>query len=231
MKIRTVVATAVLGAGVITASTGIVHADPALATTSAVNYTAAQHGDSAVITTDAGSIAVDRDTLVVKAADGQLLASLPLSFHLDDKIFPIAAVVDGRTATLTPILDPARATPAAPIATMREVTARTRDERDKEAFTKMDGQVRFSVMMGAIVGGVLAAGVGCVIGGVVAAPSAVLTAIFGPLAGCVAGALVTAPIGAIGGTLFIAAPVALASAVQYFTAITAPMPAASPETR
>lgn len=233
MQIRTGAVAALLTVGVVAASSGIAHAELAQVPSpaSGVNYTATQVGKSAVITTDAGAMSVTGDQFQVTAADGQLLASVPLSFHLDDKIFTIEATVEGRTATLTPITDPARATPATPIATVEEIAARTREERDREAFTKMDGQIRFAVMIGAIIGGAVASGVGCVVGGLVAAPSAVLTAIFGPLAGCVAGALVMAPVGAMGGTLFIAAPAALAAAVQYFTTVNAPMPASPPATR
>lgn len=227
MRIRTFTAAALLAVGALAASSGVTHAD--LATTPqsgpGVNYSATQVGKSAVVTTDAGSMTVTGDQFEITSTDGQVLASLPLSFHLDDKVFPIEAKVEGRTATLTPITDPARATAAAPIAGAEEIASRTREERDKEAFVKLDGQIRFSVMMGAIIGGALASVVGCVVGGVVASPTAVLTAVFGPLAGCVAGALVMAPVGAMAGTLFIAAPAALAAAVQYFSTINAPMPA------
>ncbi|MEU2257677.1 hypothetical protein ABZ540_31375 [Nocardia xishanensis] len=230
MHVRTITAAALLTVGAIAGSGGIVHAEPAPAP-AGVSYTATQVGKSAVVTVDAGSLVVADNQLQVRAADGTILAGMPLAFHLDDKLLPIEATVDGRTATLTPITDPSRATAAAPIARVEEVAARTREERDVAAFTKMDGQIRFAVMVGAIIGGVVAGGLGCLVGGVVAAPSAVLTAIFGPLAGCVAGALVMAPVGALGGTLFIAAPVAVAAAVQYFTTINAPMPPAAPEDR
>ncbi|MGW6117988.1 hypothetical protein ACWFRF_03015 [Nocardia sp. NPDC055165] len=229
MHFRTAAAAALLTVGAVAAATGIAHAEPT--PTSEVHYAATQSGKSAVVTVDAGSLLIDQDRLQVKGQQGQLLASMPLSFHLDDKILPIEATVEGRTATLTPVTDPARAVTATAIASLEDVAARTREERDREAFTKMDGQIRFSVMVGAIIGGVLAGGVGCVVGGVVAAPTAVLTAIFGPLAGCVAGALAMAPVGALGGTLFVAAPVALASALQYFATINSPMPRATPETR
>lgn len=229
MRIRTFTAAALMTAGALAASSGIAHAAPATTADASqgVNYSATQVGKSAVITTDAGSMTVAGDQFQITSADGRILASLPLSFHLDDKVFPIEATVTGRTATLTPITDPVRATAATPIAGAQEIAARTRDERDREAFTKMDGQVRFAVMMGAIIGGALASVVGCVVGGVVAAPTAVLTAIFGPLAGCVTGALVMVPVGAMAGTLFISAPAALAAAVQYFSSINAPMPAAA----
>lgn len=71
---------------------------------------------------------------------------------------------------------------------------------------------------------------GCIVGGAVAAPTAVLTAVFGPLAGCVAGALVLAPVGALGGAIFVGAPVAIGAAIQYFSTINAPFtPPAEPK--
>ncbi|WP_328714268.1 hypothetical protein [Nocardia salmonicida] len=229
MRIKTGTAAAMLTIGAMLASSGMGHTAPEPAAAAGVNYTAEKIDNSAVIRVDAGSLVVDKDQFQVVSGTGDVLASLPLTYNLDGKSFPIEAAIDGNTAKLTPVTDPARATAApiaAPAADIAE--AQTRAERDKEAFTKMDAQVRFAVTMGAIVGAVVAGTVGCVVGGIVAVPTAVLTAVFGPLAGCVAGALVMAPVGAIGGTLFVAAPVAVASVIQYLSTVNAAMPVVEP---
>ncbi|MFD6453918.1 hypothetical protein ACFWF3_24355, partial [Nocardia sp. NPDC060220] len=79
MHFRTAAAAALLTVGAVAAATGIAHAEPT--PTSEVHYAATQSGKSAVVTVDAGSLLIDQDRLQVKDQQGQLLASMPLSFH------------------------------------------------------------------------------------------------------------------------------------------------------
>ena len=225
MHVKKFAATAVLITATFVAGAGTSAAAPRVVSApSPVRYTAKLAGNSVVIAVDAGSLALTDGQLRILAPSGTVMARLPLSFHVDDKLFPIDATIHGNTAALTPVLDPHRAIAAAPAVSRADAMSyKTREERDKAAFSQMRDQIGFSVTVGAIVGAVVASLAGCVIGGVVALPSAVLTAVFGPLAGCVAAAVIMAPVGAIIGTLFIAAPVAAVSAMQYFTTINAPL--------
>ncbi|MFE3279641.1 hypothetical protein [Nocardia sp. NPDC059239] len=87
-------ATLCIGAGV----TGTAQADSADVT----NYTATYTGTSTIVRTDAGSMTVEDGIFKIKAANGTVLAGTELSFRVDDFVFPIAADISGRTATLTP---------------------------------------------------------------------------------------------------------------------------------
>ncbi|MEV6279106.1 hypothetical protein [Nocardia sp. NPDC051832] len=207
----------------LTVATVSVMAGTATATPeSDVAYTVEQVGRSVVVTTTGGAAELVDGQFQITAQSGRVLARLPLSYQLGDRRFPIEAQVSGDQVALTPITDPARATTTTPRTTVEAVAAQDRTERERAAFLKMEGQIRFAAMIGTIIGAVVSSAVGCVIGGVVAVPTAVLTAVFGPLAGCVAGALVLAPVGALGGTLLLTAPVALGAAFQYFVTISAP---------
>ncbi|MFF2110701.1 hypothetical protein [Rhodococcus koreensis] len=64
-----------------------------------INYKAYNNGTAAVITTDAGSLAVTNGTFQIKA-DGRIIAGVPLELRLDDISMPIDARIDGNTATL-----------------------------------------------------------------------------------------------------------------------------------
>lgn len=78
-----------------------------------VNYTATvtktETATATAISTDTGSLAVDEGVFKIKAGDGTVLAGAELSFRVDDFIFPIAADIKGRSATLAPVFDLAHA--------------------------------------------------------------------------------------------------------------------------
>ena len=222
MKIKNIATVSMLTIAGLAVASGTSGAAPA----PGIHYSAHLSGNAVVIDTDGGSLTVADGQFRVLSNTGKVLAGVPLNYHLDDRQFPIEASIDGNTATLRPITDPGRSIKAVPVLTRDAVTpvaAKTQEERDKAAWDTMTKQVGFSVTIGAIIGAAVAAVAGCVVGGAISAPTAVVTAIFGPLAGCAAGAVAMAPFGALGGTLLIAAPVAVASAVQYFTTVNAPL--------
>lgn len=124
MKIRTSLA---LGAAVtittLTITGGVAQADvpgvaPQPSTTVATDvapgthYTAAVVDHSVVLRTDAGRLNVRGNQFENLDDNGNLVAGLPLTYKLDQKDWPIAAQVDGRTAVLTPSRNPA--TPGPP---------------------------------------------------------------------------------------------------------------------
>ncbi|RDI50187.1 hypothetical protein DFR68_106626, partial [Nocardia mexicana] len=99
-------ATVTVGA-VLSTTAGTAHADPAAE--APVNYTANTTDKSTIIKTDSGSMAVENGVFKIKAANGATVAGTELGFRVDDFVFPIAADISDRTATLTPQFDLAHA--------------------------------------------------------------------------------------------------------------------------
>ncbi|MGW6730845.1 hypothetical protein ACWF9G_33520 [Nocardia sp. NPDC055029] len=218
---------ALLTAGTVAATTA--HAAPGTGQ-APINFTAEAVDGASLISTDAGSLVAEDGAFKVKAADGTTVAATPLHFRLDDFEFPIAAEITGRTATLTPQLDPAKAV-YKPVALPFENSApwKTEYDREKDAWSRMTATISLGASVGALVGGLGGAAVGCVLGGILSGTviMATIVGLFGPFlpaaaVGCIAGALVAGPVGALAGQIFIAAPVAVGAAIQYFTTINAP---------
>jgi hypothetical protein len=72
----------------------------------AVHYETTATPRGTMIKTDAGSLAIDKGVFEIKSPTGKVLAGSDLSFRVDDFVFPIAAKINGRTATLTPPVRP-----------------------------------------------------------------------------------------------------------------------------
>ncbi len=101
-----------LAVAAVGASTGIASADPS----TDVNYEAKVVDKSIVTTIDAGLFKVSGDgkSVVLQDSKGADLVSLPLAYNLGDLQFPPfdrTISEDGKTLTLTPITDSAKATP------------------------------------------------------------------------------------------------------------------------
>lgn len=194
------IAAAVTTAGFITA----IPANAAPAPTD-INYQAEIVGGSQVVlTTDIGSLRTNNDQLEIVDAAGHVAATVPLFFNLEGRQYPISANANGRTATLTPVVDSAAATPvAAPV---------TREERDLQALEKLGTYVSVSVAIGGLVGTIIGAVLGCVIG----LPAAGV--------GCLPGAVTGAGIGGVLGTIAVGGPTLIGAAVEYFNTINSPFP-------
>ncbi|UGT45478.1 hypothetical protein LTV02_19715 [Nocardia yamanashiensis] len=226
MKVNKLVVTAALSAAVVGVTAGTVQAAPA-ADAGVINY-AATHDENGVmvIRTDAGSLVVDNGALQIKAADGTVVGGTELAFRVDDFVFPIAAEVQGRTATLTPQFDQAHAT-YKPVALPFEDKAPWKSEYDREqaAWSRMTSTLSMGASIGTLVGGIGGAAIGCVAGALLGAvATGALATLFGlgPLGGCIAGAAAVGFLGTVAGQIFITAPFAIAAAVQYFTTINQP---------
>lgn len=211
-------ATLCIGAG----ATGAAGAD----TPAPLNYTATSTPTNVVIRTDAGSIAVEDGALKIKAGDGTVLAGTELAFRVDDFVFPIAAEVTDRTATLTPEFDMAHAV-YKPVALPYEDQApwKTQYDREQAAWSRMTTTISTGATIGTLVGGIGGAALGCLAGATAGlALTGALATLFGagPLAGCIAGAAAVGFLGTIAGQLFVTAPVAIGAAIQYFTTINQP---------
>ncbi|MEV5649803.1 hypothetical protein AB0L57_16290 [Nocardia sp. NPDC052254] len=215
MRVQRWVSAATLAAAVVTAGTGFATADPATAADPEVHYHASNTGAAAVITTDSGTMAVADGVFEIKSASGKVLAGIPLAYRIDDVTYPVAARIDGNTATLTPTAMPFQ----------NEAPWRTRYEREQAAFSRAAMQITTAAAGGAAMGTALGGVAGCVGGAVVGTVvTGILAALFGagPLAGCLAGIAIGAGIGAFAGALLVTAPVAVASVVQYFATINEP---------
>ncbi|WP_040794916.1 hypothetical protein [Nocardia higoensis] len=208
--------------------TGTVSAAPAAP--EAVNFTATTTETATIISTDAGSITADNGVLRITDGRGATLAGTELSFRVDDFVFPIAAEIDGRTATLTPQLDREHAT-YSPVALPYEDKApwKTEYEREQAAWSRLTSTISMGAAVGTVVGGLSGAGVGCVLGGIAGATVAAATIVgmFGPfvpaaVVGCLGGVIAVGALGTVAGQLLVTAPVAIMAAVQYFTTINQP---------
>ncbi|WP_067704037.1 hypothetical protein [Nocardia jejuensis] len=197
-------------------------------TDAAVSYTATVSETSTVIHTDAGSLVDDHGVFKILAADGTVLGGTELAFRVDDFLFPIAARISGRTATLTPRFDMAHAV-YEPVALPFEQSAPWKSEYDREqaAWSRMTSTIGMGATIGTLVGGIGGAAVGCLLGGAAGATlTGALTAMFGALpgalVGCIAGTAAVGFLGTLAGQLFITAPTAILAAAQYFTTINSP---------
>lgn len=195
-----------------------------------VTFTAHATDTSSIISIDAGSLRVRDDTLQITDPAGTVVAATPLTFVLDDYTFPIAAAVDGRTATLTPQLDPAKAV-YTPVALPYENQApwKSEYEREQAAWNRMTSTITMGATVGTLVGGLGGGAVGCVLGGIAGATvaSATIVGLFGPFIpaaaiGCLGGILAVGALGTLAGQILVTAPVAAGAALQYFSTINQP---------
>ncbi|WP_433669761.1 hypothetical protein ACQP06_00890 [Nocardia sp. CA-136227] len=230
MLMRKFAATAALVSAVMAVTAGTVNAAPA-EEAGAINYTATTSETNTVIRTDAGSMVVENGNFVIKAANGSIVAGMPLKLQVDDFTFPIAAEISDHTATLTPQydMDHATYTPqnVKDVALPYEDQAPWKSDYDREqaAWNRMKDTIALGATVATLVGGLGAAAVGCALGfGVAGLASAPLAALFGagPVIGCLVGAATVGFLGTIAGQLLITAPVAIAAAIQYFTTINGP---------
>ncbi|WP_203236726.1 hypothetical protein [Nocardia panacis] len=225
MRKFTVVAAGVAVAlGVLNAVVPESNAAPEQAAPPGIHYDAKVVDKTIVLTTDIGSLAAADGQFQVLDGQGRLAAALPLSYRLDDKIWPIAAKIDGNTAVLTPSVDPATATPAQTPA-LQPVDAQADFDN---ALSAAANQFGLATGIGTLTGTIIGAALGCVAGAVVGA--ALMPPIFlpGAAGGCVAGAAAGIALGAAAGMIGLGLPVGIASAIQFFQRINTP-PAAAAE--
>ncbi|WP_327146351.1 hypothetical protein [Nocardia sp. NBC_01327] len=230
MKMRELTGIAALAIAASVAPLATAGAAPAVPDNGVINYSATNSDKNTVISTDAGSLVVDNGVFKIKAANGTTVAGTELSFRVDDFVFPIAADIKDRTATLTPQFDTEHAV-YKPVALPFENSAPWKSDYDREqaAWGRLRDTVGVGATIGTAVGGIGGAAVGCVIGGVIGAgaAAAAIVGLFGPIVpaavvGCLGGIAAIGFLGTLAGQLLITAPVAILAAVQYFSTITEP---------
>lgn len=211
MKFRTTLvttlATVAMTAGFVTATQA--QAAPA---PSEIGYQADVVGDHVVLKTDAGSLRTSGNQFEIIDGSGKVAASIPLVYNLEDKQFPITADIDGRTATLTPVKNPAAGKKVEVSDAVRHQAAapETKQERDTQALQTLGTYVSVSVTVGALIGTIVGAAVGCVVG------------LIGLVVGCIPGIVTGAGVGTILGTIAVGGPTLVGAALQYFNTINAP---------
>ncbi|MFI5780798.1 hypothetical protein [Nocardia sp. NPDC051570] len=181
-----------------------------------IHWTAKRDGNSVVVATDAGSLAARDGQFQVLDATGTVVAGLPLAYDINGSRFPIAATIDGNTATLTPSTDPAAAKP------VQMVTPVDAQADFDSALAAAGTQFGLATGVGALVGTIIGAVGGCVLGAIV--PATLMTPIFVPgwVGGCIAGAAAGIALGAAAGTVLLGVPVGIASAIQFFQRLNTP---------
>ncbi|WP_228000859.1 hypothetical protein [Nocardia australiensis] len=232
MLLRRISTVSTIAAAVACITAGTVSAAPQTADSGVVDYTVTSTEQNMVVQIGSGSMVVDNGVFEVVSADGTVLAGTPLEFRVDEFVFPIAALVQGRTATLTPQFDIEHAN-YRPVALPYEDQAlwRTPYEREVAAFTRLKDTIAAGAAIGTTVGGIGGGLVGCVLGGIAGATVAAATIVgmFGPFipaaaVGCLGGIVAVGALGTIAGQLFVTAPIAIAAVVQYFTTVNSPFP-------
>lgn len=182
-----------------------------------IRYTANVVDNSVVLRTDSGSLTTRGTQFQVLDDAGRLVAGMPLTYLKDGKEWPIAARVEGNTATFTPSTDPAEARPATMLqpTPTGEIGGVDPDTALSTAATQFGLAVSIGTLLGSVIGGVL----GCVAGAIIGAPLVVPTFFAGPLGLCIAGGATGITIGAAVGMIAIGVPVGIASALQFYNSV------------
>lgn len=193
---------------------GLVTAAPANAAppSTDIGYTADVVGDHVVFSTDVGSLRTSGGQFQIVDAKGNVAASIPLLYNLEDQQFPIIADITGNTATLTPVRE--GGTKVNVSDTVRKQVAdgpRTQQERDTQALSTLGTYVSVSVAVGGLIGTIVGGVLGCVVG-----------AVIGVGVGCFPGLVAGAGIGTIIGTIAVGGPTLVGAGIQFFNTINSP---------
>ncbi|MQY20971.1 hypothetical protein [Nocardia macrotermitis] len=151
----------VAAAGAIAAAAVPAHAEPA----AAPRLQAAISGDSVVTRVVGATFALDNDRHEVRILDAQnkQLASLPLTFQVNDRPFKIAEQISGdaRTLTLTPDVQAVRRAGFRPVASAVPVAS---PMEDQVALNHLSADLNLGIGVGGFGGALVGAAVGAVIG-------------------------------------------------------------------
>jgi len=128
--------------------------------------------------------------------------------------WPIAAQINGNTATLTPSTNIADAHPAT---MLKPVDAKEIGSVDfNTALGTAATQFGLATAIGTLVGTIVGAVLGCVAGAIIGMPALFVG---GPFGMCLAGASAGIALGAAAGMVLVGVPVGIASAIQFFSTV------------
>ncbi|AHH21040.1 hypothetical protein [Nocardia nova] len=185
-----------------------------------IHYTANVVDHSVVLRTDGGRLNVRGNQFEILDDNGNLVAGMPLTYKRDQRDWPIAAQVDGRTAVLTPSTNPADAVASA----TPDLTPVDDDQTAvfNDALGVAANQIGLATGLGVLVGTAIGLVGGCVAGALVG--TALMPPIFfaGAPGGCLAGGSAGVALGAAAGTIILGVPVAIISGIQFFDTINKP---------
>ncbi|MFE7416452.1 ammonium transporter [Rhodococcus sp. NPDC057529] len=210
MKLRRFVTTSALLVGALAAGSGVAVAEPAAEPGADIGYETRVEDRAVVTKIDAGAFVVSSDRKSVSLEDGagNAVLSLPLAYRFDDLQFPFEEKIseDGKTLTLTPVVDRAKATPIAdtdlPLSDVASVEENTR------AQANFGQQLALASAVGGLAGTVVGGAIGLV--GLIAGPVALATV------------PVFAAVGAIAGTVIVGGPTLVIAGIQLAQTLTAP---------
>ncbi|WP_279099463.1 glycine zipper family protein [Gordonia bronchialis] len=171
-----------------------------------------------------GSAQVRAGELMIRDRTGADVGRVPLSYRMENRQYPIAVRVVGRTVTLTPVRDISRSTALNPREVERvRVAARnqqgkptTRQERDDQALSRFNQQLQAGMTISALVGLTIGAVVGGTLGCILGIAAAVI--------GCLVAVAPAAGLGGIVGTIVGGGGSVIVGGIQYFRTITSPFP-------
>ncbi|MFJ9367100.1 hypothetical protein ACIRRA_22125 [Nocardia sp. NPDC101769] len=233
-KITAYTVAAAVTLGVVGCNAQDASADAPAATSAApgIHWDTKIDGASVVLKTDAGSLTTQDGQFQVRDNNGGLVTQFPLSWLDNAGAHPIAAQIDGNTATFTPNMDPAAVVPAPalPAPALRDVANQADQDAAFSAAVNQFGIVTsMGTMLGTLIGGVAGCAIGAA-GGAIA--GVVVMSVPTGIAGCVAGAAIGIPLGAAAGLVLTGVPAAIAVGVGLAQRLTAPdsTPAASAAT-
>ncbi|MEC3954383.1 hypothetical protein VMT65_15185 [Nocardia sp. CDC153] len=213
MRLKKFAATSALAIAALGISAGTAYADPAPAPeASAIHWDAKIEGASVVLKTDLGSLDTQDGRFEVRDDQGALVTAFPLSFQMDGLAHPVAAQIDGNTATFTPNMDPSAATPA-------PLLHNVASQADQDAaWSNASSQFGIATGMGTLIGTLIGGVGGCVLGAFLGTP----VLLPGWVGGCLMGAGVGIPLGAAAGLVLTGGVAAVAIGIGLFNRLNAP---------
>ncbi|MFE3258842.1 hypothetical protein ACFXPS_17475 [Nocardia sp. NPDC059091] len=222
MRYTKFAATSALAIAALGISAGTAYADPAAAAAPGIHWDTKIDGASVVLKTDAGSLTTQDGQFQVRDNNGGLVTQFPLNIITGDVAHPVAAKIDGNTATFTPNMDPAAsfAAPALPAPVVKDVASQAdQDAAFGAAVNQFGIASSMGTLLGTLVGGVAGCAIGA-LGGAIA--GVVIMSVPTGIAGCVAGAAIGIPLGAAAGLIGVGGPAAIAVGIGLFNRLNAP---------
>ncbi|MDO2380618.1 ammonium transporter [Rhodococcus sp. DMF-1] len=215
MKFRKLAAVAAMTIAAVGLTAGTSYAAPAVTAPEEINYETKAEGDSVVTVIDAGSFAVSGDgkSVELQDSDGNAVVSLPLAIQLGDLQLPFEREIseDGKTLTLTPVVDPAKATPVDPedkvAPGLNPVSLKLNDVASPEENLKAQQNFASQLGIATAVGGLTGTIIGAIVGTFVM-----------PAIGTVAGA----GIGGVIGTIVVGGPTLVVAGIGLINTLMAP---------
>jgi len=220
MKLKKLAAVATMTIAAMGITAGTSFAAPAAQ--DEINYESRIDGRSVVTVIDAGTFKIsgDGESVELQDANGNIVVSLPLAVQIGDLQLPFQREVseDGKTLTLTPVLDLSQAVPVAPedkvALGLSPIAFELQDVASPEE--NLAAQNNFTSQLGVAqaAGGLAGTIIGCVIGGLAGSPATIV----GFLGGCATGA----GIGQVAGTVIAGGPTLVVAGIGLVETLLAP---------